>query len=70
MKGKRLLRNDHWMFQVCELGLPLQGFEIQFRIIRFSWRLRLLDRFATQSNKSNLMMIKGDVCLKSSTMLE
>jgi hypothetical protein len=25
MKGKRLLRNDHWMFQVCELGLPLQG---------------------------------------------
>jgi hypothetical protein len=25
MKGKRLLRNDHWMFQACELGLPLQG---------------------------------------------
>jgi hypothetical protein len=24
MKGKRLLRNDHWMFQACELGLPLQ----------------------------------------------
>jgi hypothetical protein len=33
MKGKRLLRNDHWMFQACELGLPLQGFEIRFRII-------------------------------------
>jgi hypothetical protein len=26
MKGKRLLQNDHWMFQACELGLPLQGF--------------------------------------------
>jgi hypothetical protein len=25
MKGKRLLWNDHWMFQACELGLPLQG---------------------------------------------
>jgi hypothetical protein len=25
MKGKRLLRNNHWMFQACELGLPLQG---------------------------------------------
>jgi hypothetical protein len=22
MKGKRLLRNDHWMFQACVLGLP------------------------------------------------
>jgi hypothetical protein len=22
MKGKRLLRNDHWMFQAYELGLP------------------------------------------------
>jgi hypothetical protein len=25
MKGKRLLRNNLWMFQACELGLPLQG---------------------------------------------
>jgi hypothetical protein len=25
MKGKRLLRDDHWMFQACELDLPLQG---------------------------------------------
>jgi hypothetical protein len=24
MKGKRFLRNNHWMFQACELGLPLQ----------------------------------------------
>jgi hypothetical protein len=36
MKGKRLFRNDHWMFQVCELGLPLQSYETRFRIIRFS----------------------------------
>jgi hypothetical protein len=27
MKGKRLLRNDLWIFQACELGLPLQGYE-------------------------------------------
>jgi hypothetical protein len=47
MKGKRLLRNDLWMFQACELGLPLQGLEIRFRIICFSRRLRLLDPFAT-----------------------
>jgi hypothetical protein len=25
MKGKRLLRNDLWMFQACVLGLSLQG---------------------------------------------
>jgi hypothetical protein len=25
MKGKRLLRNKRWLFQACELGLPLQG---------------------------------------------
>jgi hypothetical protein len=47
MKGKRLLRNNHWIFQACELGLPLQDFEIRFRIFRFSRRLRLLDPFAT-----------------------
>jgi hypothetical protein len=35
-------RNDHLMFQACEFGLPLQGLEIRFRIIRFSRRLRLL----------------------------
>jgi hypothetical protein len=28
MIDKRLLWNDHWMFQACELGLPLQGYEI------------------------------------------
>jgi hypothetical protein len=41
MKGKRLLRNDHWMFQAYELGLSLQGYETRFKIIRFSRRLRL-----------------------------
>jgi hypothetical protein len=25
MRGKRLLRNYRWIFQACELGLPLQG---------------------------------------------
>jgi hypothetical protein len=25
MKGKRLLQNNRWMFQACEIGLPLQG---------------------------------------------
>jgi hypothetical protein len=47
MKGKRLLQNDHWMFQACELGLPLQGYETRFRIVRFSRRLRLLIPSAT-----------------------
>jgi hypothetical protein len=47
MKGKRLLRNDLWMFQACELGLPLQGYETRFGIVRFSWRLRLLIPSAT-----------------------
>jgi hypothetical protein len=47
MKGKQLLRNDLWMFQACELGLPLQGLKIRFRIIRFPRRLRLLIPSAT-----------------------
>jgi hypothetical protein len=47
MKGKQLLRNDFWMFQACELGLPLQGYETRFRIIRFSQRLRLFIPSAT-----------------------
>jgi hypothetical protein len=28
MKGKQLLQNNRWMFQACELGLPLQGLKI------------------------------------------
>jgi hypothetical protein len=47
MKGKQFLWNDHWMFQACELGLPLQGYETRFRIVRFSRRLRLLIPSAT-----------------------
>jgi hypothetical protein len=47
MKGKRLLRNDPLVFQACELGLSLEGWKIQFRIVRFSRRLRLLDPFTT-----------------------
>jgi hypothetical protein len=47
MKGKWLLWNDLWMFQACELGLPLQGLVIRFRIVHFSWRLRLLIPSAT-----------------------
>jgi hypothetical protein len=47
MKGKRLLWNDRWMFQACELGLPLQGLEIRFIIVRFSRKLRLLIPSAT-----------------------
>jgi hypothetical protein len=47
MKGKRLLWNDLWMFQACELVLPLQGLEIRFRIVCFSRRLRLLIPSAT-----------------------
>jgi hypothetical protein len=30
MKGKRLLWNNHWMFQACELGVPCKA-EIRFR---------------------------------------
>jgi hypothetical protein len=30
MQGKRLLWNNHWMFQACELGLPLQGLKVRF----------------------------------------
>jgi hypothetical protein len=47
MKGKRLLRNDHWMFQACELGLHFQGYETRFRIVHFLRRLRLLVPSAT-----------------------
>jgi hypothetical protein len=47
MKVKRLLWNDRWMFQACELDLPLQGYETRFGIVRFSRRLRLLIPSAT-----------------------
>jgi hypothetical protein len=50
MKGKWLFWNNRWMFQACELGLSLQDYETRFgiiRIVRFSWRLRLLIPSAT-----------------------
>ena len=63
MKGQQLFGNDPTVFQTCVLGLPCKvGNPIQ--IVRFSRILRLLDPFATQSNKSNVIMINLDVCLK------
>ena len=47
MTNKRLLGSDSTMLQACVLGLPLQGLEIRFRIVRFSRKLSLLDPFAT-----------------------
>ena len=44
------------VFQTCVLGLPGQ-------VNKFDSN-RLLDLFATQSNKSNIIMINLDVCLK------
>ena len=56
MKGQRLFGNDPTVFQTCVLGLPCKvGNPI--RIVRLSWILRLLDPFATQRNKSNIIMI-------------
>ena len=63
MKGQRLFGNDPTVFQTCVLGLPCKvGNPI--RIVCFSQILRLLDPFATQSNKSNVIMINLDVWLK------
>jgi hypothetical protein len=50
IKGKRLLRNNLWMFQACELGLPCKA-EIGFRNRPFLAEI-------------NFMVIKDDVWLK------
>ena len=63
MKGKQLFGNDPTAFQTCELGLPCKV-RNSIRIVRLSQILRLLDPFATQSNKSNAIMINLDVWLK------
>ena len=63
MKGQRLFWNDPTVFQTCVLGLPCKV-ENPIRIVRLSQILRLLDLFATQSNKSNITMINLDVWLK------
>ena len=71
-KGKRLFGNDPTVFQTCVLGLPCKvnlthmfGLPCKvgnpIRIVRLSRILRLLDPFATQSNKSNVILIKLDV---------
>ena len=62
MKGQRLFENDPTVFQTCVLGLPCKV-EIRFESSA-SHGLGLLDPFATQSNKSNIIMINLNVCLK------
>ena len=62
MKGQRLFGNDLTVFQTCVLGLPCKV-EIWFESSA-SHNLGLLDPFATQSNKSNIIMINLDVYLK------
>ena len=61
-KGKRLFGNDQMLFQMCVLGLPCKV-EIWFESSA-SHSLGLLDPFATQSNKSNIIITNLDVCLK------
>ena len=63
MKGQRLFGNDPTVFQMCVLGLSGQVNKFQFESSA-SHGLGLLDPFATQSNKSNIIMINRDVCLK------
>ena len=63
MKGQRLFGNNPTVFQTCVLGLPGQVNKFQFESSA-SHSLGLLDPFATQSNKSNNIMINLDVWLK------
>ena len=63
MKGKWLFGNDPTVFQTCVLGLPSQVNKFRFELSA-SHSLGLLDPFATQSNKSNIIMINLDVCLE------
>ena len=62
-KGKQLFGNDPTVFQMCVLGLPGQVNKFRFESSA-SHGLGLLDPFATQSNKSNIIMINLDVWLK------
>ena len=63
MKGQQLFGNDPTVFQTCVLGLPCKV-ENPIWIVRLSRILRLLDPFATQSNKRTNFMINLDVWLK------
>ena len=51
------------VFQTYVLGLSGQVNKIRFESSA-SHGLGLLDPFATQSNKSNIIMINLDICLK------
>src|SRR6185503_21165452 len=55
-KGQRLFGNDPMVFQMCVLGLPSQVNKFRFESSA-SHGLELLYPFATQSNKSNIIMI-------------
>ena len=63
MKGQRLFGDDPTVFQTCVLGPPGQvnKFDSNRPLLMV---LGLLDPFATQSNKSNVIMINLDVWLK------
>ena len=63
MKGKLLFGNDPTVFQTCVLGLPGQVNKFRFELSA-SHGLGLLDPFASQRNKSNVIMINLDVWLK------
>ena len=63
MKGKRLFENDPTVFQMCVLSLPDQVNKFWFESSA-SHSSGLLDPFATQSNKGNIMIFNFDVCLK------
>ena len=52
------------MFQTCVLGLPGQVKNFDSESFASHDEMRLLDLFATQTNKSNNIMINLDVCLE------
>jgi hypothetical protein len=63
-QNERQMVASEWPFGVPSVWVRfiLARLEIRFRIVRFSRRLRLLDPFITQSNKSNYVMSNDDVC--------
>ena len=63
MKGQQLFGNDPMVFQTCVLGLPGQVNKFRNESSA-SHGLGLLDPFATQSNKSNIITINLDIFLK------
>ena len=63
-KRQWLFGNDPTVFQTCVLGLPGQVKNFDSESSASHDEMRLLDLFATQSNKSNNIMINLDVCLE------